>query len=117
MALLNKGNAEVIVHADAESTDSDGNPSRVPSPVGVPMTVMIQPRPQSGTSARRAEQDGEGFESEEIYRMRFRRGEDMDLGPESYVVWRGDKWTIAGWPLRFRGSSRTEHSDYVLKRT
>lgn len=117
MALLNRGNTEVIVFPQENWVDSDGNPSVRASTTGVPRTVMIQPRPQSGTSARRAEQDTEGFETEEIYRMRFRRGEDMELGPESYVLWNGERWSIAGYPIRYMGGPRTEHNDYTLKRT
>ena len=117
MALLNRGNTTVMVYPQEDCTDSDGNPSIRASTTGVEMIVMIQARPQSGTSARRAEQDQEGFETEEIYRMRFRRGEDPDLGPEAYIVWNGQRYSIAGLPIHYMGSSRTEHSDYTLKRT
>lgn len=117
MSLLDKGNEDVLVYPDEEWTDSDGNLMTRPSTVGIPARVSIQIRRQSGTSARRAEQMDEGDFTEQVYRMRFRRGEHIDLGPRSYVLWNGERWGVSGWPEQYNGSRRTAHKDYTLTRS
>lgn len=117
MSLLDRGNANVVIYPEIEGTDTDGNPFVRASTQGVPKLVQIQPMPQSGTSARRAEQDNEGFETEQIYRMRFRRGEEMNLGIRSVIDWDGETWHVSGFPVKYRGSHRTTHTDYTIKRT
>lgn len=118
MSLLDRGNFDVVVYPTEEWIDPDGNKSIRASATGIPARVLIQPLPQSGTSARRAEQDNEGFESEEVYRLRFRRGEHIDLGIRGLVEWQGQTWTVFGFPLMYATRSyRTTHYDYWIKRT
>lgn len=118
MSLLTNTNQTITVYRQIETTDADGNPFIKPSPDGLTMNVMIQPMPQSGTSARRAEQDNEGFETEQLYRMRLRRGdEDIVLGIRTIIDWNGETWHVAGNPIEYNGSSRTKHVDYTIKRT
>lgn len=116
MSLLDYGNWDIIVYPEEMYIDSDGNKMMRASSTGIPMRATIQPLPQSGTSARRAEQDNEGFESEELYRLRFRRSEEPFLGNRALIEWRGGTWSINGFPNIYRGSSRTAHLDYVIKR-
>jgi hypothetical protein len=58
--------------------------------------ARIQPIGQSGTSARRAEQDNEGFETEKMYSLRFPRGFKCVLGAQSQVEWMGVRWAVHG---------------------
>lgn len=117
MSLLDKGNADVIVFPEERHVDSDGNPSLRPSTTGIPARVLIQAMPQSGTSARRAEQDNEGYESEQLYRLRFTRGNDIELGLRGQVEWNGQRWSVNGFPIRYNSGARTAHTDFVIKRT
>lgn len=116
MSLLDYGNEDVIVYPEEFITDSDGNVITRPVDTGVPARVLIQAMPQSGTSAR-VEQDLQGFETEQLYRMRFTRGNDIVLGPRSYIEWNGERWSINGFPIRYNSGSRTAHTDYVIKRS
>lgn len=117
MSLLDRGNEDIIVFPEEVITDEDGNVFTRPSETGIPARVLIQAMPQSGTSARRAEQDNEGFESEQLYRMRFVRGGEMELGMRSRIEWNGQWWSINGFPIRYNSGARTAHADYVIKRT
>lgn len=75
---------------------------------------------QTGTSARRSEEDNEGFESEEVYSMRFPRSFDRAhglLGLQSQIDWHGDRWSVFGYGNRFNGSPRTARFVYTIKRS
>lgn len=120
MSLLDRGNFDVVVFPEEVSTDADGNVMTRASSTGIPARAMIQIASQSGTSARRSEQDEEGFESEEVYRVRFTRADDAKLGllgPQSKLEWRGYKWSFFGYPRMYASSSRTSHNDYMIRRT
>lgn len=120
MSLLDKGNFDVVVFPEEEFVDADGNRLTRASQTGIPARAMIQLASQSGTSARRSEQDEEGFESEEVYRLRFTRADDRKLGrlgPQSQVEWNGYKWSLFGFPRIYAGSPRTAHYDYMIRRT
>lgn len=100
-------------------TDDDGNELLTANPVGYPAKAEIQPARQSGTSARRAEQDNEGYETEETYRLRFTRQHDRTmplLGQGAEVEWRGERWSVVGLPTLYFGSIRTQHVDYQIRR-
>lgn len=116
MSLLDKFNENIIVFPETVVTDPDGNPYTKPSDVGVPVRAMIQLRAQSGTSARRSEQDNEGFETESAYRMRLPLGFPV-LGAQARVEWRGEYWSVIGDVQMFMGSRRTAHNDYTIRRT
>jgi hypothetical protein len=117
MSLLDRVNEDVIVFLEEEYTDSDGNVMVRPSTTGFSAQAMIQPAAQSGTSARRAEQDNEGFETEENYRVRFSRSFPYELKPQSRLEWRGEYWSVVGFPVRYSSSRRTRHLDYMIRRT
>lgn len=116
MSLLRRTNSTVTVYPEVEWFDTDGNRMTGPAKTGFSLRVMIQPMPQSGTSARRSEQDNEGFESEQSYRMRVLAGSPK-LEQQARLDWNGEWWSIVGPPVQYRGSSRTAHTDYTIRRT
>jgi hypothetical protein len=120
MALLDKAREPVIVYPEIEDQDDLGNIILRAADVGYVAMATIQPARQSGTSARRAEQDNEGYETEENYRLRFTRKHDRErgmLGQGSEIEWRGQRWYIVGKPTIYNGSRRTAHIDYSIRRS
>lgn len=117
MSLLDRGRETVILYNEETYTDPDGNLSRRASatPVTIP-NCAVQLLAQSGTSARRAEQDNEGFESEEAYRLRPPRSFTTIIGAQAKVVWRGLTWSVVGKDRRYNGSDKTYHIDYQIRR-
>lgn len=118
MSLLDQGNETVTICPTTWVVDEDGN--QMPThPVENQFSawVRIQPAAQSGTSARRAEQDNEGFESEEVYRMRFPRSQEVELDTQDLVLWNGGTWNVTGHPFRHNGSPRTRRLEYTIRRT
>ncbi|MDU3079017.1 MAG: hypothetical protein E7B29_22455, partial [Mixta calida] len=72
---------------------------------------------QSGTAARRAEQDNEGYESEKVLRMRLRReDEGLEVGAQAKVDIEGKIYSVFGDATVYRCSPRTGHLDYTLRR-
>lgn len=116
MSLLDRGRETVTIYHEIEWTDRDGNTMTKPGTVGTVASATIQPAAQSGTSARRAEQDNEGFESEQVYRMHLPRG-SAEIGAQARIEWRGQYWSIVGEPFRFNGSSLTKRVEYTIRRT
>lgn len=116
MSLLDTGRETVIIFQEIETTDADGNTITRAGPTGVETIAAVQLAAQSGTSARRAEQDNEGFESEQVYRLRLPRSWTEDIGTQAQVEWRGVRWSIIGKPRRYNGSNRTAHTDYIIRR-
>jgi hypothetical protein len=120
MALLDRADEDVVIYYAESYLDDDHNIMYRLSGVGIPAKAEVQPARQSGTSARRAEQDNEGYESEEVYRLRFTRKWDSEnpvLTPQSEIEWLGERWTVVGKPTFYRGSRRTKHTDYQIRRT
>lgn len=117
MSLLDRWNAEIELFPEEVVTDRDGNIRTRASKTPVPLKVWIAPVGQSGTSARRAEQDNEGYESEKVLRMRLlRRDHGLAIGAQSKVRFEGNMYSVFGDVTEFRGSSRTRHFDYMLRR-
>jgi len=119
MSLLDRAKQPVIVYPEEEYIDADGNIVLRSAAVGYNAMAEIQPARQSGTSARRAEQDNEGYESEENYRLRFSRAHDLaypPLGQAAEVEWKGERWSVVGLPTFYYGSKRTKHIDYMVRR-
>src|SRR5690606_23664267 len=120
MSLLDRGNFDVIVYPEITTTDADGNVHTRASTTGIPARAMIQVASQSGTSARRAEQDNAGFECEEVYRVPFRRAEDAQLcqlGPQSKIEWNCYNWSVYGILQLYASGRRTRHHDYLIIRS
>ncbi|OIR43204.1 hypothetical protein [Corynebacterium sp. NML120713] len=118
MSLLDQWNKEVEVYLEEAVTDRDGNIRTRPSKEPVKLKVWLAPVGQSGTSARRAEQDNEGYETEQVMRMRLRRRDHgVHIGAQSKVVFDGQTWSVFGDRVIYRGSARTKHHDYTLRRS
>lgn len=117
MSLLDVGREVVVIYQEIETTDADGNTITKAGPTGVETIATVQLLAQSGTSSRRAEQDNEGFESEQVYRLRLPRSWTVEIGAQSQVEWLGVRWSILGKPRRYNGSNRTAHTDYIIRRT
>lgn len=117
MSLLDRGNSQIILYPEEVLTDRDGNTRTRASKTGIPLTVWLAPVGASGTSARRAEQDNEGYETEKQMRMRLRRSDEhIVIGAQSKVVFEGKTWSVFGDVTEYRGSKRTRHKDYMLRR-
>jgi hypothetical protein len=127
MSLLDggQGYVQVTVHPQITKTDPDGNTQTYGDPTGIVTMAKLQIAYQPGTSARRAEQDGEGFSSEDVYLMHFTRAFDREhgeLGAQSYLYWGNGlggnpaRWQIFGNAQRFLGSRRTAHTLYAIRR-
>jgi hypothetical protein len=116
VSLLDKGRDSVQIYLSYPVSDPDGNTVYKLSDTPIETLAVIQLQSQSGTSARRAEQQSEGFESEEIYRLRLPRSFTTTLDSHAVVVWRGQTWAVDGKPKLYNGSDRMAHVDYGLKR-
>jgi hypothetical protein len=111
---------DVIVFPEEVITDIDGNQRTRASSTGIPAKARLQEFYQSGTSSRRVESDNEGFNSEQLYRLRFDRKSERalgQLGAQSQLEWRGKKWSFFGdgWP--YNGSRRTRRTEYWIVRS
>lgn len=121
MSLLDTGAryTNIVVYKEEMVIDADGNKFTRPSTTGIPAQARLQVANQSGTSARRAEQDNEGFESEKVYRMRFPRSFTRDhgiLGAQTQIEWRGERWVIFGDATVYDSSPALARVDYTIKR-
>lgn len=111
------GRDTVTVYLEEEFTDPDGNLMTRASTTGITTSATVQISQASGTSARRAEQDNEGFETEETYKVRFPRSFPHILGAQSKIEWQGRLYSVFGDVQRYNGSDRTAHSWYAVRRT
>lgn len=116
MSLLDKGNEQIVVFPEEVVVDVDGNTRTRPAKVGIPVCARIQPVGQSGTSARRAEQDNEGFETEKIYSLRLPRSIQCRMGAQAQIEWRGQRWAVHGDVTVYNSSPRTAHHTYTIRR-
>lgn len=121
MSLLDTGARyqKILVYPEVHTVDSDGNDFTHPSDTPIEALARLQVANQSGTSARRAEQDNEGFQTEKVYRMRFPRSftkEHGILGAQSQIEWRGQRWAVFGDATIFDASPATARVDYTIRR-
>lgn len=121
MGLLDGGALyeDITVYPQELVTDGDGNKKTRPSVTGVSAKARFQVQGQSGTSARRAEQDVEGDESEQVYEMRLDRASNTllgPIGPQAEIEWQGKRWAVFGFPGMYNSSRRTAHTVYTVKR-
>ena len=121
MSLLDTGARyqPVLVYPEEMVIDADGNEFTQPSKTPIEAIARLQVANQSGTSARRAEQDNEGFMTEKLYRMRFPRSftrEHGVLGAQSQIEWRGERWSIFGDATEYDSSPALQRVDYTIKR-
>lgn len=116
MSLLDKGNQRIVIYPEEVYVDADGNTCTRPSKTGICVNARIQPMSQSGTAARRSEQDNEGFESEKLYSLRLPRSVKCQMGAQAQIEWMGERWAVFGDALRYLNSPRTAHMTYTIKR-
>lgn len=118
MSQLDRWNAEVEYYPEEMVIDKDGNKRTRAAEVPIPLKVWLQPQGQSGTAARRAERDLEGYSTEDVLRMRLRRDEDRKhtIGAQAKINWDGAWYSAFGNPKQYLGSERTRHNIYTLRR-
>lgn len=118
MSLLDVGRETVTIYHQEAFTSPDGNKMYRASSTDVDTVTncVVQPAAQSGTSARRAEQDQEGYDTEDVYRLRTPRSYTRKIGFQAQVQWRGLRWAVIGNPKEFNGSDNTYHTDYAIRR-
>ena len=117
MTLLDQGREVVTVYQEVVTTDVDGNVLTKAGDVGVTTRACVQEAAQSGTSARRAEQDEEGYTTEKVLRLRLPRSFPFVLGAQAQVEWNDIRYAVMGDAKVYNGSDRTAHKDYTLRRT
>ena len=118
MSLLDKGNKDVLLYPEEVTTDRDGNIRTQAAKTPIPLRVSLQARGQSGTASRRAEQDNEGFETEQVMRMRVRRQDaHIPIGAQAKVEFDGQIWSVFGDGVPYMGSAKTAHTDYQIWRS
>lgn len=110
MSLLNRGTDEVIVFQEEIAEEKWGNKRSRPREVGEPARAVIQP---VGSPTETQET---GYETSSRYRMRL-VNYPQELGAQAQIEWNGERWAIDGEPIRFNGSRRTRHVDYVIVRS
>jgi hypothetical protein len=107
---------DIIIYPEIAEPDADGNTRTRPDwDSGYPAKARFQVQGQSGTSARRAEQDNEGYETEKVYKMRL-LDHPQPLGAQSVIEWHGERWAQFGDTNWYNSSPRTKHNDYTVKR-
>lgn len=125
MSLLDSGEAhreDVTVYLEEVTTDADGNIHTRPSATGIPAKARIEIQSQTGTSSRRGEQDNEGFETEQVYSLRFPRSFPHVIGAQSQIEWGetpdGDpqRWSVRGDARIYNRSRATAHKAYTIVR-
>ena len=121
MSLLDTGARyePITVYPEEMKVDQDGNKFTGPSTTPIQAIARLQIQGQSGTSARRAEQDNEGFSTEKVYRMRFPRSFTKQhgiLGAQSQIEWQGQRWALFGDANVYNGSPALARVDYTIKR-
>lgn len=122
MSLLDTGARyqPVLVYKEEMVLDEDGNKFTRASTTPIEAIARFQVANQSGTSARRAEQDNEGFSTEKVYRMRFPRSFTKQhgvIGAQSKIVWRGETWAIFGDATEYDSSPALQRVDYTIRRS
>ncbi len=117
MSLLDKGRQMITVYPEVTYTDEDGNLMSGPSETGITTRASIQPAAQSGTSARRREQDEEVFLVESVYTLRLPRRFPYVLNAQARIEWNGEYWAVIGDPYKYDSSNRTAHYEYSIRRT
>jgi len=94
----------ITVYPEVDSTDSDGNPVRVPATTGVPVRVWMQP-------ASAAESAAAGQAVTTTYKA---FGRSFPAGPFARVEWDGRSWDVVGDPMRWDGIPDVAHVEVML---
>lgn len=110
MTLLNQGNEHVIVFPEETYTSDDGQELTRASTTGVPCRAAISP------AGRPTEGRDDGYTGRTQYRLRL-VGYPGELGAQSQIEWRGQRYSVDGKPMRFNRSPATAHTSYLIVRS
>lgn len=115
--LLVTGRETVLIRHGEQYISPDGNIMYRPSDTDVEevSNCAVQLKSQSGTSARRAEQNDEGFNLEQLYRLRPSVTYPRIIHWASVVEWRDKVFHIMGYEQIYNGSNNTAHIDYTMR--
>lgn len=117
MSQLDRWNKIVQLYPEIVKTDKDGNTRTCASDTPIALKVWLAPVGQSGTAARRSEQDNEGYESEKLMRMRMiRSNHHITIGAQARIGIDGNFWSVFGDKTEYMATSRTAHQEYTLRR-
>src|SRR5687768_4150683 len=108
MSLLDRGTETIMVFPEEIVNDSDGNTRTKAASTGVVYRAVVQPISSTENA------DG-GFNTTAKYRLRLINYPNI-LGAQSYIEWRGKRYSIQGDAMIYNGSARTRHVDYVMVR-
>lgn len=119
MSLLDRGPETVTIFHEETFVSPQGNTMTRASTTDVDVVpnCVVQISAQSGTSARRQEQDNEGFETEITFRLRLPRSYTRVIGAQAQVEWQGKRYSLVGDVHPFNGSPMTAHKDYTIRRS
>lgn len=104
MSLLDRGNEEITVYPEVETTDERDNDVRVPSPDGVVVRCRVQPIRSDDVAVA-------GQQVTTVYKIIAR---DAPLGAWALVNWQGRDWDLIGEPLWSNGSPATRHVTVLI---
>jgi len=110
MSLINKPTDTVVIYPEVVTTSPDGNVKTEPSQTGTPCRARIGPVISS------METMSKGYRTVEHTSMTLVGWQGEELGAQSQVELRGQRWAIDGDPDRYNGSARTRRTTYALKR-
>ncbi len=116
MSLLNRPNADVLVYPEVVTTDEDGNTITRPADAGIPCKARIQ------VAGQPTEEQDEGFRASERLNIRLIGWTGGELGSQAAISWGTDDlgrpkmYVVDGGPMRYAGSPRTAHTEYIIRR-
>src|SRR5690606_35495217 len=120
MRKLYEWNEVVTVYPEEIWTDADGNTMTRAASEGVETPAMIRLRSSDGVSA---EENTQGFYTDEVYWCRFPRGSAGDalawegrVGAQSRVEWYGVYWGMFLQLLWFNVLLRTRRFEFCIRR-
>lgn len=115
-SLLNRPNADVLVYPEVATTDAAGNTITRPAETGVPCKARIQ------VAGQPTEEQDEGFRTSDRLNIRLIGWTGGELGAQAAISWGTDDlgrpkmYAVEGEPLRYNGSRRTAHTEYIIRR-
>ncbi|QZH60495.1 hypothetical protein K1X22_01295 [Mycolicibacterium farcinogenes] len=115
-SLLNRPNADVLVYPEIVTVDEDGNTVTGPSETGIPCKARIQ------VAGPATETQKQGFETSDLLNIRLIGWTGGELGAQATISWGTDDlgrpkmYAVEGEPLRYLGSRRTAHTEYIIRR-
>jgi hypothetical protein len=108
VSILDRGNADIVIHPQEFTTDTFGNPRWTPSETGVQIRAMVWPvaTDEAATLSR---------ETGEVYRVRPVRGEPVPVGPWATVEWDGREWDVHGEAVPHARGAATRRTTFTIR--